>query len=519
MPKCRGQRPPRGAGAALGLLLALAALPASAQQSPELPAKGAAPLVSPTLFYKGKGPGHDNSYVERFEEDYSYLCDPAKRAGLLDPLKFIPLGRSCDVYLSLNGESRFRFDYTSFKNFAIAPSVTPARVAGGRPAFAPATGFADNELYKQRYELGADLHLGPDLRFYADLYHGQQTGHDVGPSVPGNQRDELGLVDGFGEVYDTTATTKTGLRVGRQQVYLGNNLQVRANLSTNLPSPVFDGVRAYRDWGFARVDVFAYNVVVFQDAILQDRDNAEANLWGLYGSYDLPARSIGGVDAHGSIDMFYLGWHAGEFDNGPGSGMYDDRALLTRAKIIAATGAGFIASQDYRHTFGLRGYGDLGNIDYDWQGAISSAAMPASPPAPSPSTPIPAIPFTARRGSRASGYTPTSLPVAPARARRRCTPINRCMRTRNTMRQTTNSRRPISGIWRRGSRCSRPRWCAPSSTILSCGGIRRRTRSTSARHGLAATARTATPQPRWRPAASSAASLICASSGLSRRTC
>ena len=351
---------------------------ALAQESPELPSKARTEGESTTedqiRFYKGKGPGRGNSYVERYEEDYSYLRDPARSSDFFDPLKFIPLGAEGEVYLTLNGEARFRYDGTDHRNFAIATAATPARTAGGRPTLTPATEVSTNQLYKQRYALGADLHLGPNVRFYADLYHGQQTGHRVGPTIPGNQRDALGLVNGFGEVYGILGDAKTGFRAGRQEIFFGNNLQVRANVSTNLPSPVFDGFRAYRDWGPARVDAFAYNLVQFVDGILQDRDNPHVNLWGVYGSYDLPKAVPLGLEARTSLEPFYLGWRASPFAGGRGAGIYNDRALLTGGRVVASTGAGFIASQDHRETFGLRAYGAIGDADYDWQGAYQTGS-------------------------------------------------------------------------------------------------------------------------------------------------
>ena len=55
--------------------------------------------------------------------------------------------------------------------------------------------------------------------------------------------------------------------------------------------------------------------------------------------------------------------------------MYNDQALLTGGRVVAATGAGFVASQDHRHTFGLRSYGRVGgNVDYDWQGAYQTGS-------------------------------------------------------------------------------------------------------------------------------------------------
>jgi hypothetical protein len=355
----------------LAALLAVVAVSAAAQESPELPAKAVLEEggAVPTPFTKGKGPGHGNAYLERFEEDYSYLKDPARATGPFDPLKYIPLDAAGDAYLTLNGEVRFRYDNTDHKNMGIATGAIPSKIPGRLPVFTPATGVSTNELYKQRYELGADLHLGDYFRAYADVYHGQQTGHDAGSVVPGNLRSDLAVVNGFGEIHDNTATSETGLRFGRQEVYLGNDLQVRANVSTNLPSPVFDGFRAYRDWGFARIDAFVFNVVDFENGVLQDKDNAHTNLWGVYGIYDLPRFDVAGADGSHTVDLFYLGWRSGPFANGKGSAIYDDAQLSTGAKIIAATGAGFVSSQDHRDTFGLRYYGDIGSFDYDWQGA------------------------------------------------------------------------------------------------------------------------------------------------------
>ena len=151
----------------------------------------AQPVTAAELrFTKGKGPGRGNSYLARYEEDYSYLRDPGRSRDPFDPLKLIPLDPAGDIYLTINGETRFRYDYTDHRSFGVAGSATPAKLLGGVPLLTPATGTNTNQLYKQRYALGGDLHLGPNLRFCADLYHGQQTGHDVGPAVPGNQWDE-----------------------------------------------------------------------------------------------------------------------------------------------------------------------------------------------------------------------------------------------------------------------------------------------------------------------------------------
>src|SRR3954454_4925314 len=89
---------PRLAPLAL-LAAALGAAPALAQESPELPPRAFSVEQPQTLFYKGKGPGHDNSYVARFEEDYADLKNPSDAAAPFDPFKFIPLGTQGGAYL------------------------------------------------------------------------------------------------------------------------------------------------------------------------------------------------------------------------------------------------------------------------------------------------------------------------------------------------------------------------------------------------------------------------------------
>jgi hypothetical protein len=350
----------------LGLCLGALLLTCAAAQEHDLP-QGSPEGVT---YDKGKGPGRRNSYVARYEEDYGYLRDPAKSLDPLDAFKFIPLDESGSTYLTLNGEFRSRNDYTQHKNFGVAASATPAKTPGAPPLLTPATRSNENELYKQRYALGGDLHLGSNFRVYGEFVHGQQTGREVGPVVPANQRNQLALINGFGEARQSVGAARLGLRVGRQEVFFGNALNLGANLATNLPDPVFDGVRAYGDWGRFRLDLFAYNTVKYAPGVLDDSDNPHTNLWGGYATADMPGFTFFGRQARSSLDLFYFGFRTRPDSNGPGTGQYDDAALLTGDRVTPTTGSGFVRSQDHRHTFGLRYYGTLGNIDYDWEAML-----------------------------------------------------------------------------------------------------------------------------------------------------
>src|SRR5688572_348895 len=53
----------------------------------------------------------------RWNEDYSYLKDPARRTDPFDPIKYIPLSGDGDIWLSLGGQYRYRYELFSGVNF------------------------------------------------------------------------------------------------------------------------------------------------------------------------------------------------------------------------------------------------------------------------------------------------------------------------------------------------------------------------------------------------------------------
>ena len=55
-------------------------------------------------------PGPPPFKLLRYDENYSYLHDPARRSDYLDAIKFIPLTTNGDWYLTLGGEIRDRYE-------------------------------------------------------------------------------------------------------------------------------------------------------------------------------------------------------------------------------------------------------------------------------------------------------------------------------------------------------------------------------------------------------------------------
>ena len=74
------------------------------------------PAVSPTPG-TGAGPQAPQYTPVRWNEDYLYLRDPARRTDLFDPIKYIPLNEEGDWYLSLGGQARYRYEWFENANF------------------------------------------------------------------------------------------------------------------------------------------------------------------------------------------------------------------------------------------------------------------------------------------------------------------------------------------------------------------------------------------------------------------
>lgn len=347
------------------LLAVLWATGAVAQTEGE-PAESPSP--SGPRFTKGKSPGTGGFHIARYDEDYSHLRDPGAATSPLDRLKLLRLDEGGSVTLTLNGEMRQRFDYTENKNFGVAATARVPVQPGAPLVLGAARPPPDSELLKQRYMVGADLRLGPYLRVYGEVWHAEQTGHGSGPVIPASQRNDLELINGFAELMLPMDSARTGVRVGRQELFFGNSHNVAANIATSLPDPVFDGVRAYADWGSVRVDAFAYNAYRYKDGWFAGDDNPHRNLWGLYGSVDLPKATLLGTPVAATLDAFYYGFRAAPNNNGAGTGLYNAAALRTAATVTATSG--FLVGQDLRHTVGLRLFGTAGAVSYDWDAVV-----------------------------------------------------------------------------------------------------------------------------------------------------
>lgn len=258
----------------------------------------------------------------RYNEDYRYLQDPARRTDAWDPVKWIPLGKRHN-YLSLGGEVRERFEHYSAPNFGVpGPS-------------------ADGYLL-HRILLHADLHAGDLFRGFLQFGNHFAFGKDI--ATPPYE-DRLDVQQAFLDIHLPTMAQPDApserplLRIGRQEMAFGSQRLVSVRDAPNVRRS-FDGARLSGKAGKAgevKLDVFATRTVLLKAGNFDDHPNHAQGFWGVYSTFP---QSV--VPASGA-DLYYLG-----FENSLG-------------RYSIGTGA------ERRHSVGGRIFGGQGAWDWDWE--------------------------------------------------------------------------------------------------------------------------------------------------------
>jgi hypothetical protein len=356
--------------------LTLPSAPAAAQSATTAATDAAPAVPAAPIYYKNKGPGGNNSYFWRYEEDYSYLRDPSKSTDFFDPLKFIAFDDAKQVYVTFSALERLRYDSIQNNTFNLGNNVN-------------SHGAYD---FSRRTQVGADLHLGPNFRAYVELLNGASSGHNVSgltgsPPTSGvgrvganggatSWRDDLALqqafIEAMADVNVLGTPGKVGIRAGRQGLYLGNGLAVAFPATANVIS-VPDGVRAYVDTGHDRIDAFfGVNTLRDNTGLLQDRDNWHENFGVIYGSHDFPTFNLLGSDAHITDDPFVIHMH--NAGGGTTNAQFPGAPTRTLTTGYGSSAAGLVGTEE-EYTLGDRLFGDIGNFDFDWTGQLQKGSM------------------------------------------------------------------------------------------------------------------------------------------------
>ncbi|MEM7251109.1 MAG: alginate export family protein [Pseudomonadota bacterium] len=262
----------------------------------------------------------------RFDEDYGHLQGAGSAASALDAVKFIPLERTKDTYVSLGGSVRERYEYT------------------GNPLFGDER-QDERGVWLQRASAHADLHIGRQFRAFFELTSALEKGREGGPSPVDENR--LDVQNAFVDVLFAPSQLSTGrLRLGRQEVQFGSGRLVDVREGTNVRR-TFDGVRGflqYPDWELVAILAQPRRD---EPGVFDDGTNDDETLWGVYGS----TRSF--VELLGDVDVYYLGFR-------------DERGAF-----VQGTG------DEERHTLGLRVSKSTPSWDWNVEGAYQFGSFGA----------------------------------------------------------------------------------------------------------------------------------------------
>ncbi len=252
----------------------------------------------------------------RFDDEYGCFRDSENREGFPGGIKFIPLDQDEQIFLSLGGEVRQRYEYTHDPLFGAHPQ-------GGAG------------VWLQRYTLHGDLDLGPHLRVFGQLSSALERGREGGPSPV--DENELALQNAFVDLkLPLGRNAELTLRGGRQELQFGSGRLVDAREGPNVRR-TFDAVRATFELQGWRVDALAARPQLPGPGVFDDEANDDQALWGVY--------AVGGSKwlRFGAIDLYYLGFE-------------DD---------VGAFAQGI--KRERRHSIGARFHGEERGWDWNWE--------------------------------------------------------------------------------------------------------------------------------------------------------
>ncbi len=251
----------------------------------------------------------------RFEDDVACFRD-RRPDDAFDAVKVVPLTKSGDVWFSLGGEVRQRYEYTHNPLFGADPQD-------------------ENGVWLQRYTLYGDLHLGPHVRLFGQLFSALETGRAAGPSPV--DENALALQNAFVDLRTPLGDkTDVTLRAGRQELDFGSGRLVDVREGPNVRR-TFDAARTFfraEDW---RIDGILARPRVTGSGVLDDRSDEDRALWGVY------AEGGEGVLPMGAIDLYYLGFR-------------DEDAVFVQG-----------AGAERRHSIGARLWGAENGWDWNWE--------------------------------------------------------------------------------------------------------------------------------------------------------
>jgi Alginate export len=262
----------------------------------------------------------------RFNEDYSYLADPARRTDPFDAVKYISLSADDPLsYLSLGGDLRERYENFTYAGFGVSPN--PSR---------------SHDLL-QRIDIDADWHFNEHFRLFTQVISGYDWGSNT-PAPPVDQ-DPAALQQAFLDFRtdDTSAANPEYLvvRAGRFAMTYGSGRLIATRQAPNIPFK-FDGLELIGAAHDAKIYAFLTNPAREQKTAFDD-DFPHQLFGGVYATTPLLSSALGL-----RADLYYL--------------------YYQNDSVQYANGTG----PEVRNTFGTRLFGKMNGFDYDIEPIIQT---------------------------------------------------------------------------------------------------------------------------------------------------
>lgn len=249
---------------------ALAGAPAVGQPS-DSPSPAPSPSSSPA-----PQPTHPQiNWLNRDQEDWSVLADPALRTDPFDSLKYIPLGGGPQHYLSLGLTVR---ELGEWQTSEVTNFIPP-----------PGTAYLLSRL-----QVDADLHLGDTVRVFTQL---------AGDFAPWKQpvtpvdQDPLALEQGFLQLHFPSLRGALEFKIGRQEMAFDNQRFVAVREGPNVRQP-FDAVWSGYQSGLLKLQGFYAQPVQTQiQRLFGDSSSPQQTFSGIHAEYGTPAGLVSGYVA------------------------------------------------------------------------------------------------------------------------------------------------------------------------------------------------------------------------------
>lgn len=252
----------------------------------------------------------------RYDEDYTVLKKDSS-LGWYKKIKYHPLSKNVETYISLGGEIRYQYFYFKNEDWGEAPK--------------------DKDGYiLTRYLAHIDFHTGEYFRSFVQLQSSLANGKVTKPSgVDENQLDfHQAFIDILLPVF--SKQQKLLFRFGRQELMYGSQRLVAVRDGPNNRQS-FDAVKLMYSNDRFKADAFFSHYVLSRQNIFDDGFNKNTKFWGVY-------IAVNKIPFLQNADIYYLG--------------------LSKASAIFDDGQG----KELRHSIGARIWKKSGNWQYDFEG-------------------------------------------------------------------------------------------------------------------------------------------------------